>query len=146
VVVALFQRLRLPVIRKVDAREARVLQEQMQVCASQRAQHLLNYKELVDLRLSGEEGPAVADLPQNAAQRPHVDARPVAGRANEQLWGTVPARRHIVGEWLRVNAHVPCKPEIAEFERVVYRIDQQILRFDVPVKDILAVAILERIC
>lgn len=55
-----------------QAMEAWVAVEELHLLGWQRAQHLLNGEELVNLTLSREQGLPITQLPQDTAHRPHI--------------------------------------------------------------------------
>lgn len=57
--------------------EARVVVEELHLLRREGSQDLLDGEELVDLALSREQRLPVAQLPQDAAHRPHVHGLPV---------------------------------------------------------------------
>jgi len=111
------------------------------VLRGQRSKHLLDYEELVYLRLSREEGLTISQLTHDTAEGPNVHVLAIVGGAQQQFRGPVPARGHVVCQW-RIRTHGPRKAEIAEAQRIVRRIDQQVLRLDISVNDIMPMAVL----
>ena len=60
-----------------------------------RAEHLDDFDELIDARLSGKEGLADEELGDNAANRPDIDGRGVVCRSKDEFGGSVVARADV---------------------------------------------------
>lgn len=67
-----------------QAMEAWVAVEELHLLGWQWAQHLLNGEELVNLTLAREQRLPVAQLPQDAAYRPHIHSLAIRGSAKRK--------------------------------------------------------------
>ena len=83
-------------IREFKTDESGVLVEFFLLATSQFAKNFLDTEELVDLRLAREQGLTVRDLAHDAARCPDVHFFSVIV-AQQQLWRSIPPRRHVVG-------------------------------------------------
>ena len=90
---------------------------------------------------------AVAQLAHDAADGPHVDLMPIVRVPQEQFGGAIPSGGDIVGHLsalkfgaLEVLGELTGEAEIADLERIIGSVDQQVLGLHVPVHDVISVA------
>ena len=88
---------------------------------------------------AGEEGPAGVHFCHYAPCRPDVDASIVGAGAEEYVGGTVPEGYDFVGEGVDGDAKGAGETKVGEFE-LTFVVDQEVLRFEVAVKDAVVVA------
>jgi hypothetical protein len=110
-------------VGEFQAGEPGVCHEEVLVFWHERANNFLHNVELVHLAFARENGLAIRDFPHDAPNSPHVDTKVVVGGSEKELWGTVPARCHIIGELLRRLRHDARKTKIAQFELLRLGID-----------------------
>mmetsp|Transcript_47322 Transcript_47322/g.84654 ORF Transcript_47322/g.84654 Transcript_47322/m.84654 type:complete len:235 (+) Transcript_47322:154-858(+) len=140
--VPLLQRLGLLHLREAVAGEPGIVVEHLHLLVGQLAQHPLDHEQLVDLRVTREQGLPVQQLPHDASARPEVNPDVVGRAAEQQLRGAVPAGGHVVGVVGLRALLVQCtrEAEVTQFQCVGVRVDKEVLQLDVPVDDVVAVA------
>lgn len=82
------------------------------------AQNLLDAKELINLRLSWEQGVAVCDFTHDATDSPDVYLFSVVV-TQEELRRSVPSSRNIIGKLGSRLVKLPRKSKVANFKLVV---------------------------
>ena len=110
----------------------------LDLLASRGAQDLDNLDELVDARVTGENGLAQHKLCKDAAGAPHVDVGRVVGSTEDELGCTVISRANVRDVGLAAD-EVLRTPEVAEFQNARVRVEEQVLRLDISMADALRV-------
>jgi len=103
-------------------------------------QHVVYDLHLVYLTLAGEHGLRVDHLAHQTPDGPDV-ARLALGLAQKQFGCALPPRSHVL-RLLRGFGSMPREPEVTYFQCVV-RVDEDIFGFDVPVYDVIFVAVFD---
>lgn len=101
--------------RQLDPLELRVLLEVLALLSGDVSHQFGYYVKLVYLVVSWKHGLPVHQLPDHAADGPHV-GRLAVGLTNQQLWTTIPASGHIVGEVVLFLGQKACEAEVADLE------------------------------
>jgi hypothetical protein len=122
--------------------KSRIPLEALLLFIDERPAHLLDHIELVHFRQPGEQGLTVRKLTHNAPYGPYVDRFRVV-ITNEKLWRPIPPCCDIVCHLYitLVLREVPSKSKIAKLEEVGLRAYEQILRLDVPMNDVIVMAV-----
>mmetsp|Transcript_23558 Transcript_23558/g.66636 ORF Transcript_23558/g.66636 Transcript_23558/m.66636 type:complete len:362 (+) Transcript_23558:255-1340(+) len=119
--------------------ELRQVQQTRPLLNCRGAQLLEHLEDRVNLGIAGEEGRPCGHLRNDAGHAPNVDGHAVVRAAQEDLWGPVPHGDHLV----RVLGHGHCvgpsQAEVCNLEAQV-RVDQEVLRLEIPVQDPVGVA------
>ena len=101
-------------------------------------------EDLVNLRVTREEGLSCAHLGKDATDGPHVDASRVLTSTQENLGGSVPQGDDLVGVCAQRNTKGAGKTEIGELE-VALLVDEEVLGLEIAVQDAVGVAVLDAI-
>lgn len=105
-----------------------------------RGPHLVEDElELLLVVCAGEQRLAGDHLREDAPAGPYVDGRGVRARAHEHVRRTVPQRDHLARECVHGDPERTRQPEVAQLQLPALR-DQQVLRLQVPVQDLVLVA------
>lgn len=106
-----------------------------------RTKNFENLEELVNLALALEKGLAGHHFEENAAQRPHVNARTVYLCAQHHFWCSVPECHHLVGVALKRKSERACQAKVSQLDGLLVVTDEDIAWLDVPVHDATLVAV-----
>ena len=101
--VSLLKTVLLADFRELEANEARIRVELVLKTRWQFAHDFLNAEQLVDFRLTREDGVSVSNLSHDTANGPNVNLAAILG-SQQQLWGPIPPSGYVIGQ-----AHVLLK-------------------------------------
>mmetsp|Transcript_43529 Transcript_43529/g.105533 ORF Transcript_43529/g.105533 Transcript_43529/m.105533 type:complete len:262 (-) Transcript_43529:345-1130(-) len=96
-------------------------------------------EELVDLRITREQGTFRNHLDEDGTDRPNIDRRGVRLATQQDFRWTVPQRDDLMCEGTDGWAEGPCQTEISKLEPAVTS-NEQVLRLEVPMHDTAGVA------
>mmetsp|Transcript_35968 Transcript_35968/g.80064 ORF Transcript_35968/g.80064 Transcript_35968/m.80064 type:complete len:318 (+) Transcript_35968:237-1190(+) len=105
------------------------------------AHDLKNLVQLIDLRVSWEEGPVVDHFSKDAANGPHVHRCGVRLGAQENLRGSIPKRHHLMCVSPDGNTKCSSQTKVSKLQVVVCPINQQVLWLQVTMEDPSGVAV-----
>ena len=131
--------------REPNAVESFIVRQRLPLLTCHGAHGFTHDVQLIHVGLTREQRLPVGELAHDASDRPRVHLGSVFLRSQQQLGRSVPPRGYVICENFvgLVSLELACKAKIAEFERVrarIVRADEQVLRFDVPVHDVVSVA------
>jgi len=101
-------------------------------------------EDLINLRITGEEGLPRAHFSENAPHRPHVNAGRILTTAEQDLRGAVPEGDDLVGVGAKGDAEGAGETEIGELE-VSILVNKKVLGLEVAVKNTVGVAVADAV-
>lgn len=105
-----------------------------------RTEDLENLEDLINFRVTSEEGHAADHFSEDATNRPDVDGCRVALAAEENLRRTVPQGDDFVSICANRSAEGTSKTEIGKFQDTI-TIDEEVLGLQITVEDTVGVAV-----
>ena len=96
------------------------------------AQYLDDFHQLIDTRITRKQRLAQQKLRSDTPLRPDVNGGGVVGATENKFGCTVVPTANITYVWFSLNQCFG-RPEIAQLQLLVLWIDEEILRFDIPV-------------
>lgn len=118
---------------------ARQFHNAREVIWSRRPPSSENANEFILRILSREERPSRFHFCDDTADAPHVNGRGVVLIAKEHLRSTIPERNDFMRVIANRNGKGTCETKISKFEGISILSDEEILRFEVAMKDALVV-------
>lgn len=109
------------------------------------AQHFKYFEDLVDFRVSHEEGLLLHHLGENAAGGPQIDTKGVGFLAEEDLRASVPEGHDLVRVSFDGEAKSAGKTEISQFDYRAAGIHKEVLGLEITMEDAVLVEVNQRL-
>ena len=100
-----------------------------------------NLKDLVDFTISSEQRTTLCHFSKDTTSRPQINSKRVCLLAKKDFRASVPKCDNFVSVGLDGQSKGTGKSEISQFNLSTGRVDEQILRLQVPVEDAMLMAV-----